>query len=46
MVHDEQNPARQAPRAVEDADMFIKERFITNGAKKFLEGVDPIKLEN
>lgn len=46
MVQVEQNPTRKAPRAVDDADKFIKEKFIKNRDKKFLGGVDPIKDKN
>ena len=33
-------------RAPEDYDKFNKEKFIKNGAKEFIGGVDPIMAEN
>ena len=40
------DPASQAPRTPNDSDKFNKEKFIKNGAKEFVGGVDPIKAKN
>ena len=42
----ELNPASNVMRAPEDSDKFNKEKFIKNGAKEFIGGVDPIMAEN